>query len=828
MKKNALLLIGILVYVISFSQNNSPVAVPDSVSVLSQEPVTVEVLLNDYDKEVDIIYIDIEHNPDLPIANPDSVDATAMIPATFYPLENDSDPLGDSIVIKDVDILHAQGLLNYTDTSITYTPYFNNSQKEIIRYRIKKKNLPEAYSDWASIYINVSVNTEYFQAINDYYTVMAGMPIEFNVLKNDLNPTNDSIELWMAKANHGSARKINDSTIRYISYMNYSGIDSVEYIITFTSGPIPFSKAYSKLNVQNNYSFRKLNINNVNAGVNSRGLLFGKRNYIDFQKDYFEPSYEVPANSGKHTIFCTRFWIYGMDDQNELHGASERYNQVGYDFHVGPIANDFGTNFLIKWRKIWKLNKSEVEYHKANWWKTGYTAIGEILTWPGNGDVSNGEAEIIAPFFDKDNNGIYEPMQGDYPIIRGDQTLFFVMNDNIEHTESKGNPMKVEVHMMVYGFDLPDDTIFWNSTFVHMDVFNRSDQTYYDCYAGCWSDFDLGYAWDDYMGCNVELGYMYTYNGYDIDGNGEPGTYGADPPVQSIAILGGPYLDPDGIDNPRFDNQGLPLCDESINGLNFGDSIVDNERLGMTGFMYHNNDGGNQGDPNIATDYYNYLRSYWKDNTKMLYGGNAHMTSGAVGPECNFMFPGDSDTCNWGTGGVVPNGGFNQNGYYWTEETVGNNPNDRRGLASMGPFTFQPNQKHEIDLALAWTRDTIGNGIGGSLNLMKEYIKALRRAFILDSVPNGSSFFSISERRNTGIKINIYPNPARDVIFIRFEHILKEGYYQIYSFNGQLCLKGEIKSSNQFMINTSNLKPGLHVLVIYSGNGITSRKFIIL
>jgi hypothetical protein len=25
------------------------------------------------------------------------------------------------------------------------------------------------------------------------------------------------------------------------------------------------------------------------------------------------------------------------------------------------------------------------------------------------------------------------------------------------------------------------------------------------------------------------------------------------------------------------------------------------------------------------------------------------------GPECDFMFPGDTDPCNWGTGGVVPN-----------------------------------------------------------------------------------------------------------------------------------------------------------------------------
>ena len=43
---------------------------------------------------------------------------------------------------------------------------------------------------------------------------------------------------------------------------------------------------------------------------------------------------------------------------------------------------------------------------------------------------------------------------------------------------------------------------------------------------------------------------------------------------------------------------------------------------------------------------------------RMLYGGNAHVNSGALGPECDFMFPFDSDPCNWGTGGIPPNGGF--------------------------------------------------------------------------------------------------------------------------------------------------------------------------
>jgi hypothetical protein len=92
--------------------------------------------------------------------------------------------------------------------------------------------------------------------------------------------------------------------------------------------------------------------------------------------------------------------------------------------------------------------------------------------------------------------------------------------------------------------------------------------------------------------------------------------------------------------------------------VNFGNGIVDDERFGMRRFFYHNNSGvpDYMTDPDYAPEYYNLLRGIWKDNTKMMYGGNAHSSSGAYGPACDFMFPGDTDVCDWGTGGIPPSG----------------------------------------------------------------------------------------------------------------------------------------------------------------------------
>ena len=138
----------------------------------------------------------------------------------------------------------------------------------------------------------------------------------------------------------------------------------------------------------------------------------------------------------------------------------------------------------------------------------------------------------------------------------------------------------------------------------------------------------------------------------------------------------------------------------------------------MRRFVYHNNSSADNGDPSTAPQYYNYLRGIWKNGAKMRYGGDAFSSSDVVGPECDFMFPGDSDPWNWGTGGNIPNGGLNTNGNYWSEEQCGNAPNDRRFMQSAGPFTLEPGAVNYITFGVPWARATSG-GAWASVELLR-------------------------------------------------------------------------------------------------------------
>lgn len=331
-------------------------------------------------------------------------------------------------------------------------------------------------------------------------------------------------------------------------------------------------------------------------------------------------------------------------------------------------------------------------------------------------------------------------------VLKGDQTIWWVFNDKgAAHTESKGEPIGLEIRAQAFSFATNDEIN--NMTFYSYEIINRSTYTLTETYFSQWVDTDLGDSKDDFVGCDVRRGLGYCYNGKDPDGSGQYFAYGKQPPAIGVDFFQGPYMDPDGYDSPNLSQlpanfdivnkngqtdtlynlvttigaviDTLPVIyrAEAINGVNFGDGIVDNERFGMRRFVFHNNSSGVQGDPDIAFEYYNMLKGIWRDNTPMCYGGNAYPTTGGdPTTPCAFMFPGDTDPWNWGTFGKNPGAGYAS--VPWTEENAGNFPEDRRFMQSAGPFTLYPGAVNYITVGIPWARAASG-GPFASVQLLR-------------------------------------------------------------------------------------------------------------
>ncbi len=647
-----------------------------------------------------------------------------------------------------------------------------------------QNNAPVAVND--TIYGNVS-NTVYIT--------------RSFLLQNDYDPDGDSIYIFLVSG----FQKINDTTWKKdLSNTNiispYDSIVNGSYILRDSAGA--FSNGQIIIRINDAAHFDVLDINNISAIISPFGSHFWNLETAHF---------EVPKGSGKHSIFTHNVWIGGINDGDTLCTAIERNTRTGPDFFIGPITSGMDSNYYVKWNRVWKADKTQIQYHINNWNLPGYSPIEVIKNWPAHGEPALGQTPDIAPFYDNNSNGIYEPLSGDYPLIRGDQAVFFVFNDSNEMpADTTIHPLGIEIHGMAYGYDRPDDSTLNNTLFMHYEIVNRSSSNYNNTSIGLFTDFDLGFAQDDYIACDVTNAMAYSYNGHVTDGNGEEYAYGAHPPAIGMKVIGGPYLENDGIDNLSGE------CGFSLNGLNFGDNVVDNERYGMTNFLYYSNLPYYVTDTSsdVGNRYYNYMRSIWNDGTPMIYGGNGHPTTGGLGPDCNFMFPGNSDTvCNYGTNGILPNGGLNQNGNYWTEATVGNIPDDRRGVASIGPFNFDAGEKIPLDYCFTWARDYQGDN-NSSAELLRERIAALAPSWnTLIKAP--LTYFGVPDKMQSA-SLKVYPNPVLDRATVIFEGA-SEQPYQLFSIKGELLSQGTLKSGSN-LLDISTLKPGVYILKSGSRN----------
>ncbi len=578
------------------------------------------------------------------------------------------------------------------------------------------------------------------------------------------------------------------------------------------------------VNIDSSTFYNTLDINNIKAGINANGYLF---NHFIFSGSngngnrIFAPAFEVPKGSGIHAMFASSLWIGGNSitgSDTSLHLAAVRYMQVGDDFWYGPVSNNYNSQYDEKWIHVWKLSLNDIKYHMNHYQDAGYEPKKEIATWPGNGDVANGEAAQLAPYYDKNNNGIYEPMQGDYPLIRGDEAVYFIFNDARDyHTESQGRNMGIEIHGMAYAFNDEADSALWNTVFVHYDIYNRSDTTYYDTYFGNFADGDEGNAFDDYIRSDVKLGAMLAYNGDDFDedytlgsnGVNYPG-YGDKLPALGIVLLGGPYMDADNIDNPSGG------CDESINGLNFGNGVVDDERWGMSFFYYWTNVAYPGPIPEIAPDYYNIMHGNYKDGTHW------HVNVNNGEPiNFNYWYPGNSDTCHFGTGGIDP-------GFSWTEENDGtgqaNPPGDRKGVITTGPFTFKPGDVQPLDIAYVFARSYDGSN---PLDIVTNRIVEAKQKAIDDSLmvlPD--EIEAVNTNNSLPQLINVWPNPAHNALNIDCHALAGNIHYKVYTVTGVEISNGRLMNNTTNHVNLSGLNNGIYFIYLQTEKGYYYGKFV--
>lgn len=563
--------------------------------------------------------------------------------------------------------------------------------------------------------------------------------------------------------------------------------------------------------------FDYLDVNNIKARVNSNGLLFNDPvNGL--------PSFEAPINSSHHSFFSSGLWIGGKDINDSIF-TSIQQTGLNDDFQPGPVmdTNNYSSQANL-WNRVWKINLSDINYHIANYTNVGYIAPQSILDWPANGNISLGQNQFLAPYADVNNNSTYDPLNGDYPLIRGDQCVYFIFNDETPHNLSTSRSMGIEIRGMLYAFNCPQDSALMNSVFLNLDMRNVRSQLFFNAYASLSNDIDVGCPLDDFIGTDVQRGTIYGYNGDPIDEDCMSiSGYDSLRVIQALCILGGLYQDVDYMNNPvttnisdAIDSLGIPY---SWLGRGYSDSIIDNERLGLKKSFYVLNDTS-------IFQFYNNMAGMWTDSTLMVYGGTGHESSaGAIANglvNCDYLFPSDSDPLSWSTQGT-PVATFP-----WDEISEGNSPADRKVLATSGPITWNPGARNEIDAAFTFTQHTIANVL--PMDIMKERIDSLHSYFIQNMTPCGMPMqynmlpLAINENIDM-VEFSIFPNPADEQITISVAD-LNKNYFTIYNSIGQIVFSGSFISKTT--VDVSSFSNGIYYIKLTGKDSRSSTKKLVV
>ncbi len=74
--------------------------------------------------------------------------------------------------------------------------------------------------------------------------------------------------------------------------------------------------------------------------------------------------------------------------------------------------------------------------------------------------------------------------------------------------------------------------------------------------------------------------------------------------------------------------------------------------------------------------------------------------------------------------------------------------------------------------------------------------------------------------------LQLYPNPANEQLYVRYETTTKNAVVEIYDVTGQLVKQEKMNFSSTQQIDISNLSPGLYVLKITDGKKVNAQRFI--
>jgi hypothetical protein len=510
--------------------------------------------------------------------------------------------------------------------------------------------------------------------------------------------------------------------------------------------------------MDSSYYFRKLEGNSISSFIVNSGIFNQNIN------SYINPGFEWPKGTGRYAVFTTGISMSAMV-QGQLRQAMASYNG-----EMIPGRCNNGVPFTNDTFKVYSVKKSDNPAINTDWLRWGLM-------------VPYG-----APYVDVNINGIYEPLIDTPGMKNASQTVFVCMTDGFTSSHNLGEgfgggtlPLFNEVHLTAWCYSQPS---YADMQFLKYEVVNKGNSPWTRTYFSFIADPDLGDYNDDYIGCDTvrKLGFCFNYD--NMDGSGNPPSYGAAPPAVGFILLKSAYR--------KYVNPGL---------------------LGMTGFNYYYNrespppcESSANGEPISAYYFMMGLKkdsSYWVDptqtprkRTRYVYAGDPETNTGWTEYKGSFM------NCNNDTLGYL---------------LSVNPPGDRMLMMHSGSedLTVMPGDTQKIVMCQLIARGTSNlNSVTKLKQLSDVAINFYNTNFTI-----GVNKLSTEIPSSYSLSQN-YPNPFNPVTKIRFD--ISHGFPTGTFGNDRVVLKVfDIAGRELQTLVNEVLQPGRYE-VTFDGSGFAS------
>jgi hypothetical protein len=369
-------------------------------------------------------------------------------------------------------------------------------------------------------------------------------------------------------------------------------------------------------------------------------------------------------------------WIRadGTSDPNDARARIYRIRSDWRTLTDAQVVQDAAeVNVVLVSEVTTDMTQAIITQYKDDW-----------LNWP---------TDLGAPFVDKNENGIYEPVldadgyattEGDYPgFADGDQVMWYVVNDLDPAAVSYlygADPIGMELQVTIWGYNQPAARL-GQLIFIRKVFINKSNNLFDSMYVAQWCDPDVGASGNDLVGCDSVLGIGFAYNSTPTDGTFDE--FGLVPPAGGYDFFQGPLLVGEA-GQDRNKNGVDDAEDYGIRNLKkVGPGLIN---LPMTSFGYFS--AGNQewDDPDLqeydgSLQWYNLLRG---NITNINVTNPTPFTHRGTGKETKWPLNGDP---------VAGTGDIDGTGANFAAA-------DRRFALCSGPFEMAPGDTQEVVVVL--------------------------------------------------------------------------------------------------------------------------------